>query len=111
MKTAAKHNLADCLDDERRSVSSNFTARISLSDLMKSARMRTQILAESQNNFQLRLNTAMNENIAIEKAVTIEKETFEPASSFRSIDVVSLTSYMKIESITLNRTEVATSTE
>ena len=53
----------------------------------------------------------MNENIAIEKAVMIEKETFEPASSFRSIDVVNLTSYMKIESITLNRTEVATSTE
>ncbi len=111
MKTAAKHDLADRLNDERRSVSSNFTAKISLSDLTKSARMKTQILAESQNNFQLRSNTAMNENIAIEKAVTIEKETFEPASSFRSIDVVSLTSYMKIESITLNKTEVATSTE
>ncbi len=41
MKTAAKHDLADCLDDERRSVSSNFTARVSLSDLMKSARMKT----------------------------------------------------------------------
>jgi len=111
MKTAAKHDLADRLDDERRSVSSNFTARISLSDLTKPARMRTQILAESQDNFQLRSNTAMNENIAIERVVTIEKETFEPASSFRSIDVVNLMSYMKIESITLNRTEVATSTE
>ncbi len=111
MKTAAKHDLADRLDDERRPVSLNFTAKISLSDLTKSARMRTQILAESQNNFQLRSNTAMNENIAIEKAVTIEKETFESASSFRSIYVVNLTSYMKIESITLNRTEVATSTE
>ncbi len=111
MKTAAKHDLADRLDDERRPVSLNFTAKISLSDLTKSARMRTQILAELQNNFQLRSNTAMNENIAIEKAVTIEKETFESALSFRSIDVVNLTSYMKIESITLNRTEVATSTE
>jgi len=111
MKTAAKRDLADRLDDERRSVSSNFTARISLSDLMKSAKMRTQILAESQNNFQLRSNTVINENIAIEKAVIIERETFKPASSFRSIDVVNLTSYMKIESITLNRIEVATSTE
>ncbi len=111
MKAAAKHDLADRLDDERRSVSSNFTVKISLSDLTKPAGMRTQILAESQNNFQLRSNTAMNENIAIEEAVTIEKETFEPASSFRSIDVVSLTPYMKTEPITLNRTEVATSTE
>lgn len=111
MKTAAKRDLADRLDDERRSVSSNFTARISLSDLIKSAKMRTQILAESQNNFQLRSNTAINENIAIEKAVIIERETFKPASSFRSIDVVNLTSYIKIESITLNRIEVATSTE
>jgi len=111
MKTVAKHDLADRLNDERRSISSNFTARISLSDLMKFAKMKTQILAELQNNFQLRLNTAMNENIVIKKAVMIERETFEPASSFRSINVVSLTSYMKIESITLNRTEVATLTE
>ncbi len=111
MKTAAKHNLTDCLNDKRKSVSSNFTARVSLSDLMKSVRMRTQILAESQNNFQLRLNTAMNKNIAIKKAIMIEKETFKSASFFRSINVVNLTLYMKIESITLNRTEVATSTE
>lgn len=64
-----------------------------------------------QNNFQLRSNTAMNENIAIKRAVTIKKETFESASFFCSINVVNLTSYMKIESITLNRTEVATLTE
>ncbi len=111
MKTAAKHDLADCLNDECRSISLNFTAKIFLSDLMKFAKMKTQILAELQNNFQLRLNTAMNENIAIKRAVMIEKETFKSASSFRSIDVVNLMSYMKIESITLNKTEVTTSTE
>ncbi len=41
----------------------------------------------------------------------IEKETFESASSFRLIDVINLTSYIKIELIMLNRTEVVTLTE
>ncbi len=111
MKAAAKHDLAGRLGDGRRPVPSNFTARVSLSGLTEPAGMETQILAESQDNFQLRPNTAMNGDIAIEGAVTVEGETFEPASSFRPIDVVSLTPYMETESITLNRTEVATPTE
>lgn len=110
MKAAAKHDLAGRLDGGRRPVPPDSTAGVSLSDLTEPAGMRNQILAESQDNFQLRPNTAMDGDIAIEGAVTVEGETFEPASSFRPIDVVSLTPYMETEPITLNRTGVATPT-
>jgi len=51
MKTATKYDLANRLDNERKFVSSNFTTKISLFSLTKFARIRTQILAKSQNNF------------------------------------------------------------
>ena len=50
----------------------------------------------------------MNEDIAIKRTITIKRETFEFTSFFRSINVISLTLYMKIESITLNKTRVTT---
>ncbi len=111
MEAAAKHDLAGRLGGGRRPVPPDSTAGVSLSGLTEPAGMGTQILAESQDNFQLRPNTAMDGDIAIEGAVTVEGETFEPASSFRPIDVVSLTPYMETEPITLNRTGVATPTE
>jgi hypothetical protein len=89
MEAAAKHDLAGRLGGGRRPVSPDSTTGVSLSSLTKPARMGTQILAESQDNFQLKPNIAMDENIAIERVVTIERETFELASSFRPIELVS----------------------